>query len=100
MRLDQHNLWQFFFFSNVLSLSIIQAAYRDNTLGLPKVCPQENVTTIDQSIIYTFLNSHYDPSRMVLAGVGVEHDALVECAQKYCFFHLFKIFLINLNVFF
>ena len=71
------------FFSNVLSLSIIQAAYRDNTLGLPKVCPQENVTTIDQSIIYTFLNSHYDPSRMVLAGVGVEHDALVECAQKY-----------------
>ncbi|XP_046644649.1 mitochondrial-processing peptidase subunit alpha-like [Daphnia pulicaria] len=59
------------------------AAYRDNTLGLPKVCPQENVTTIDQSIIYTFLNSHYDPSRMVLAGVGVEHEALVECAQKY-----------------
>ena len=52
-------------------------------------------------MLFTFLKSHYDPSRMVLAGVGVEHDALVECAQKYlitflffklCLFKCFKSF--------
>jgi predicted Zn-dependent peptidase len=43
-------------------------------------------------MIYTFLKSHYDPSRMVLAGVGVDHDALVECAQKYGNFKMKKYF--------
>lgn len=59
------------------------AAFRDNTLGLAKICPQENLYLIDQSLLYTFLKYHYDPSRMVLAGVGVEHDALVDLAEKY-----------------
>merc|ERR1712071_294738 len=37
----------------------------------------------DQSLLYTFLKHHYDPSRMVLAGVGIDHDALVECARRH-----------------
>ncbi|XP_047499626.1 mitochondrial-processing peptidase subunit alpha-like [Penaeus chinensis] len=59
------------------------AAYRDNTLGLPKICPPENVMKIDRSTLFTYLKKHHTPSRMVLAGVGVNHDALVECAQKH-----------------
>jgi len=59
------------------------AAYRDNTLGLTKMCPRENIPIIDQSLLYTFLKHHYDPSRMVLAGVGIDHDALVECAKRH-----------------
>jgi len=31
------------------------AAYRDNTLGLAKLCPKENLFTIDQSLLYTYL---------------------------------------------
>lgn len=59
-----------------------QAAFRDNTLGLPKICPPENVMKIDQSLLFSYLRHHHTPSRMVVAAVGVDHDAFVECAQK------------------
>ncbi|KAG8184572.1 hypothetical protein JTE90_007688 [Oedothorax gibbosus] len=59
------------------------AAYHSNTLGLPKLCPPENILKIDRSVLYTYLKNHFTPSRMVVAGVGIEHDALVEACQKY-----------------
>lgn len=34
-------------------------------------------------MLHSYLRSYYTPERMVLAGVGVEHDQLVECARKY-----------------
>lgn len=64
-------------------LSIFQAAYRDNTLGLPKLCPEGNISKIDRNILFTYLSQHYTPKRMVVAGVGVEHQKLVEATQKY-----------------
>ncbi|XP_050707963.1 mitochondrial-processing peptidase subunit alpha-like isoform X2 [Eriocheir sinensis] len=67
----------------LLTEMIHAAAFRDNTLGLPKICPLENITKIDRSTLFTYLKHHHTPKRMVLAGVGVEHDALVEYAQKY-----------------
>ncbi|RXG60105.1 Mitochondrial-processing peptidase subunit alpha [Armadillidium vulgare] len=60
-----------------------EAAYRDNTLGLPKICPAENIMTIDRDTLFTYLKNHHTPERMVLAGVGVSHERLVEYAQKY-----------------
>lgn len=59
------------------------AAYRDNTLGLPKICPQENVDKIDRQTLYTYLSSYHKPDRIVVAGVGVDHDQLVEATQKH-----------------
>ncbi|XP_014233207.1 mitochondrial-processing peptidase subunit alpha [Trichogramma pretiosum] len=59
------------------------AAYRDNTLGLPKICPEGNVNKIDRNILFTYLKNHYTPKRMVVAGVGVEHARLVDAVQKY-----------------
>ncbi|KAG5884039.1 hypothetical protein JTB14_020450 [Gonioctena quinquepunctata] len=59
------------------------AAYKDNTLGLPRLCPPENLTNIDRDILITYLSNHYTPKRMVVAGVGVEHSRLVEAVQKY-----------------
>ncbi|KDR08018.1 mitochondrial-processing peptidase subunit alpha [Zootermopsis nevadensis] len=67
----------------ILMDMIHAAAYRDNTLGLPKICPEANVLTIDRSVLFTYLKHHYTPRRMVVAGVGVEHNALVESVQKY-----------------
>lgn len=58
-----------------------QAAYRDNTLGLPKICPKENIDRIDTKSMYSFMKNFHDPSRMVLCGVGMEHDTLVEMAR-------------------
>ncbi|XP_071542871.1 mitochondrial-processing peptidase subunit alpha [Panulirus ornatus] len=69
---------------DTLLMEMIHAAgYRDNTLGLPKICPTKNAMKIDRTVLFTYLKHHHIPSRMVLAGVGVDHNALVECAQKY-----------------
>lgn len=59
------------------------AAYGSNTLGLPKLCPRENVAVIERQVLYTYLSHHFTPSRMVVAGVGVDHDTLVEAVHRY-----------------
>ncbi|KAG0436750.1 hypothetical protein HPB47_017774 [Ixodes persulcatus] len=58
------------------------AAYTDNTLGLPKLCPRENLGVVNREVLYTFLSHHYVPQRMVVAGVGVEHGPLVEMVHS------------------
>lgn len=60
-----------------------QAAFGAKTLGLPKICNQEEFAKIDRSIMFNFLKHNHTPERMVLAGVGVEHEELVELAKKY-----------------
>lgn len=67
----------------ILMDMIHAAAYKGNTLGLPKICPHETVNKIDRGIILKYLQNHYTPSRMVVAAVGVEHGSFVEFVQKY-----------------
>ncbi|XP_022229410.1 mitochondrial-processing peptidase subunit alpha [Drosophila obscura] len=67
----------------ILMDMIHAAAYRDNTLGLPKLCPPETLESIDRSVLMNYLKHHHSPSRMVIAGVGVDHDELVEHVRKY-----------------
>lgn len=62
---------------------IHSAAYRSNTLGLPKLCPKESLPLINRQVIFDYIKTYHTPSRMVLAGVGVEHERLVELAQKH-----------------
>lgn len=59
------------------------AAYGNRTLGLPKMCPEENLDKITPSLMFNYLRHNHTPDRMVIAGVGVEHERLVELAQKY-----------------
>ncbi|XP_076036440.1 mitochondrial-processing peptidase subunit alpha [Oratosquilla oratoria] len=67
----------------ILMEMIHASAYRDNTLGLPKICPPENVMKIDRHTLFSYLRKHHIPKRMVLAGVGVSHDKLVQLADRY-----------------
>uniref|UniRef100_A0A673LGN6 Mitochondrial-processing peptidase subunit alpha n=1 Tax=Sinocyclocheilus rhinocerous TaxID=307959 RepID=A0A673LGN6_9TELE len=67
----------------LLTEIIHAAAYRGNTVGLPRFCPPENVEKIDRKLLHKYLQSYYCPERMVLAGVGIEHEQLVQCARKY-----------------
>ena len=60
-----------------------QAAYRSNTLGLPSLCPEENICKIDREELMDYLATYYHPSRMVLAGVNVNHDLFVELARNW-----------------
>lgn len=67
----------------ILMDMIHAAAYRDNTLGLPKLCPPQNLEKIDREMLFLYLSQHYTPKRMVVAGVGVEHERLIDAVQKY-----------------
>lgn len=67
----------------ILMDMIHAAAYSDNTLGLPKLCPAGNVEKIDRNMLMDYLSNHYSPKRIVVAGVGVEHMQLVDVVQKY-----------------
>ena len=62
---------------------IHQASYRSNTLGLPNICPEENIDKITRDELLVYLSSHFDPSRMVLTGVNVDHGQLVELARQH-----------------
>jgi len=67
-----------------LLMDMIHAAgYRDNTLGLPKLCPLSNITKIDRAMLFHFMKQHFTPSRMVIAGVGVDHQRLVEVSEEF-----------------
>lgn len=59
------------------------AAYGHKSLGLPKVCPEQNLDKINPGIMFNYLKNNHTPDKMVLAGIGVEHDELVELAQKH-----------------
>lgn len=52
-------------------------------MGLPKLSPPTNLDKIDRDTLFTYLSQHYTPQRMVVAGVGVEHNRLVDAVQKF-----------------
>lgn len=59
------------------------AAYRGNTLGLPKICQEANISIIDKKVLYTYMKNFHTPDRMVVAGVGMDHKTLVDLVRKY-----------------
>lgn len=61
----------------------MQAAYRDNTLGLPKICPAENLESLDAEILKNFMKRYYKPSRITVAAVNTDHDALVRMVEQF-----------------
>lgn len=70
--------------SDVWTTDLIhQASYRENTLGLPSLCPEDNIHNIERDELLDYLASYYTPSRMVLAAVNVDHDHFVELAQRW-----------------
>lgn len=69
----------------VLTDMIHAAAFRDNTLGLPKLCPPENIGKFNSSILQDYLRTYYQPSRMVIAGVNVDHQHLIDLTNEYFF---------------
>lgn len=63
--------------------AIHAAAFSSNTLGLPKMCPIENTAGISRSILMKYLGTYHVPNRMVVAGVGVDHDELVRYVEDH-----------------
>lgn len=58
-------------------------AFRNNTLGMPLLCPEEQLSVLGEKEVRGFMRDWYRPERMVLAGVGMQHEELVELAERY-----------------
>jgi len=52
-------------------------------LGLPKICPKENLDKFRRELLYSFMKIHYVPKRMTVAGVAVSHENFVPLVEKY-----------------
>lgn len=59
------------------------AAYKNNTLGNPLLCPKERLGEIDVSTVQKYRELFYKPERMVLAFAGVDHGEAVRLAEQY-----------------
>ncbi|KAI5846473.1 Metalloenzyme, LuxS/M16 peptidase-like protein [Morchella snyderi] len=59
------------------------AAYKDNTLGNPLLCPEDQLTKIDRNVIQEYRSMFYRPERIVLAFAGVDHKTAVSLGEQY-----------------
>jgi processing peptidase subunit alpha len=67
----------------ILPELVHMAAYKDNTLGNPLLCPKERLSQIDKSVIESYRQTFYSPERMVIAFAGVPHEQAVRLAEQY-----------------
>ncbi|RDA87249.1 hypothetical protein CP532_1345 [Ophiocordyceps camponoti-leonardi (nom. inval.)] len=59
------------------------AAFRENTLGNPLLCPEERLPFIDRETVVSYRETFYRPERIVLAFAGVDHGTAVKLAERY-----------------
>lgn len=67
----------------ILPELVHHVAFRDNTLGMPLLCPEEQLARIDTETLRGYMRDWYRPERMVVAGVGMEHEQLVRLAEEH-----------------
>ena len=59
------------------------AAFKDNTLGNPLLCPKERLGSIDRNTVQMYRDLFYRPERMVVAFAGVEHTQAVRLTEQF-----------------
>lgn len=67
----------------ILPELVHMAAYKDNTLGNPLLCPKERLQSIDSRTVETYRKTFFRPDRMVVAFAGVPHDEAVRLSEQY-----------------
>lgn len=67
----------------ILPELVHMAAYKDNTLGNPLLCPKERLQSIDRRTVETYRKTFFRPERMVVAFAGVEHAEAVRLTEQY-----------------
>ena len=67
----------------ILPELVHMAAYKDNTLGNPLLCPQERLQHIDKDVVRKYRNTFFHPERMVVAFAGVGHEEALRLTKKY-----------------
>ncbi|CAJ2506023.1 Uu.00g001530.m01.CDS01 [Anthostomella pinea] len=67
----------------ILPELVHMAAFKDNTLGNPLLCPMERITQIDKSVVRSYRDAFYRPERTVVAFAGVAHADAVRLATEF-----------------
>ncbi|KAK5013406.1 peptidase M16 inactive domain-containing protein [Cryomyces antarcticus] len=67
----------------ILPELVHMAAYKDNTLGNPLLCPKDRLEQIDRKVVQAYRREFYKPERIVVAFAGVEHSEAVRLTEKY-----------------
>ncbi|POW11950.1 hypothetical protein PSHT_08247, partial [Puccinia striiformis] len=60
-----------------------ETAFPKNTLGLPLICPKDRIHSITPEVLWSYRSLFFKPERIVVAGVGVDHDTFLAHAEKY-----------------
>ena len=60
-----------------------RAAYRGHPLGNYHLCQQADADVLSPARLRQFRDRYFTSERMVLAGAGVEHELLVDAAQRH-----------------
>ncbi|TVY58158.1 Mitochondrial-processing peptidase subunit alpha, partial [Lachnellula suecica] len=67
----------------ILPELVHMAAYKDNTLGNPLLCPKERLGLISKGVVEDYRKAFYRPERMVVAFAGVQHNEALRLAEQY-----------------
>jgi processing peptidase subunit alpha len=67
----------------ILPELVHMAAYKDNTLGNPLLCPKERLDHIDARTVNAYRKAFFRPERVVVAFAGVEHEEAVRLTKQY-----------------
>ena len=67
----------------ILPELVHMAAYKDNTLGNPLLCPKDRLQSIDRRTIEAYRKAFYRPERIVVAFAGVNHSDAVRLTEQY-----------------
>jgi processing peptidase subunit alpha len=67
----------------ILPELVHMAAYKDNTLGNPLLCPKERLPFITRDVVEAYRKEFYKPDRIVVAFAGVDHNKAVKLSEQY-----------------
>lgn len=67
----------------ILPELVHMAAYKDNTLGNPLLCPKERLDKINKSVVEDYRKAFVRPERIVVAFAGVEHEEAVKLTEEF-----------------
>lgn len=67
----------------ILPELVHMAAFKDNTLGHPLLCPKERLGEINSKTVEGYRSAFFRPERTVVAFAGVAHQEAVRLAEQY-----------------
>ena len=67
----------------ILPELVHMAAYKDNTLGNPLLCPRERLAEINKAVVEKYRDVFFNPDRTVIAFAGVPHEEAVKLSERY-----------------